>query len=43
MGSFINFELLSPLNAVVVVMVLIFGAYAAYVVHQNAASLTPKL
>jgi hypothetical protein len=43
MGAFINFNLLSPVNAVIVILILILGSYAGYALYSNAGTLTPKL
>jgi hypothetical protein len=44
MSSFINFNLLAdPMNWLVITLVLIFGAFGAYVVYMHASDLTPRL
>lgn len=43
MGAFINTSLLSPANAVIIVLILLFSAFGAYAVYSNAGALTPKL
>ncbi len=43
-GGFINWQILgNPINWLIVVMVLIFVFYAAFVVWQNAADLVPQI
>ncbi len=40
----INWDILgNPLNWLIVVMILIFVAYGAYVIHENANDLLPQL
>ena len=44
MESFINLRLLSePMNWLIVTLVLIFGAYGAYLVYSHASDFTPVL
>jgi hypothetical protein len=43
MDNFVNLNLLTPPNAVIVVLILIFMSYAGFVVYSNAGQLIPKL
>jgi hypothetical protein len=43
MDSFVNFSLLSPANAAIVVLTLIFVAMAGFVIYSNAGALIPHL
>jgi hypothetical protein len=44
MDNVLNMTILAnPINWLIVVMILIFVAYGAFVVYSNASSLTPKI
>jgi uncharacterized membrane protein len=44
LDSFINIRLLAdPMNWLIVTLVLIFGAYGAYLVYSHASDFTPSL
>jgi hypothetical protein len=43
MDAFVNTSLLNPVNAIIVVLILLFGAYGAFAIYSNAGTLTPKL
>ena len=44
LSSFINLELISnPYNWLIITLILIFGAYSAYLIYKNAAVFTPHI
>lgn len=44
MSSIINFAILgNPVNWMIVVMVVIFAAYAAFVISKNTGAVLPQL